>query len=96
MRSFGHCGARPLLAILADGRPTPRHRAAAGTARLSWLAVWCASLTVVACVLDTIWRLAADSLGMAGAAERAVVVGAAELVRSAAAPRCHTRYEGTR
>ncbi|MGI5457594.1 hypothetical protein ACQEWB_31380 [Streptomyces sp. CA-249302] len=96
MRSFGHCGARPPLAILTDGRPTPRHRAAAGTAPLSSLAVCGASLTVIACLPDTSWRLAADCLGMAGAAERAVAVGAAELVRSATAPRCDTRYEGTR
>ncbi len=89
--SFGHCHARPVLAMLVDGRLTLRGRARAGTAQPSPQAVRVAAL---AHIPDTSRRNAADCLGMASSAERAVMVGAAEPTRFAAAPRCGTRYEG--
>ncbi|GAA4009436.1 hypothetical protein GCM10022232_57760 [Streptomyces plumbiresistens] len=79
--------------MLMDGRLTLRGRARAGTAHSSAPAVRVA-LAAIARIPDTIRRFAADCPGMASSAERAVMVGAAELARFAAAPRCGTRHEG--
>lgn len=92
--SFGHCGAQPVLALLADGRLALRDRAPAGTAQPPALAVRVAVLAVITRILDARRRFAADCLGMAGSAKCAIMVGAAELARFAAAPRGGTRHEG--
>lgn len=88
--SFGHRGAQPVLAMLVDGRLALCGRARAGTAQPSAPAVRVAALARIA---DTSRQFAADCLGMASSAERAVVVGA-ELARFATAPPCGTRHEG--
>lgn len=80
--------------MLVDGRLTLRGRARAATAQPSAPAVWVSSLAAIAHLPDASRRHAADCLGMATSAERAVMVGATEPARSAAAPRCGTRHEG--
>lgn len=91
--SFGHCHARPVLAMLVDGRLTLRGRTRAGTAQPSAPAVRVAALASIAHIPDTNRRYAADCLGMASSAKPAIMVGPAEPTRFAAAPRCGTRHE---
>ncbi|CAM5256615.1 hypothetical protein SALBM311S_03558 [Streptomyces alboniger] len=78
--------------MLVDGRLTLRGRA--GMAQPSAPAVRGAALAAIAHIPDASRRYAADSLDMASSARRAVMVGAAEPTRFAAAPRCGTRHEG--
>lgn len=94
--SFGHCHARPVLAMLVDGGLTlrGRARARAGMAQPSAPAVRVATLAAIAHIPDASRRYAADWRGMASSAERAVKVGAAEPARLATAPRCGTEHEG--
>jgi hypothetical protein len=80
-----------------DGRLALRGQLRAGMAQPSAPAARVAALAPIAPIAripDASQRYAADCLGMASSAERAVIVGAAELVRFATAPRCGTRHEG--
>ena len=94
VRSFEHRGARPVLAVLMDERLTLCRRPRTGTARPSAPAAWGASLTVSACIADASRRFAAGYLAMADTAERAIMVGAPELVRFAAVPGHDMSHEG--
>ncbi|MFD5914359.1 hypothetical protein ACFWHL_37195 [Streptomyces massasporeus] len=76
--------------MLVDGRLTLRGRARAGTAQPSAPTVRVAALADIAHIPDT----SPDCLGMASNAERAVMIGAADPPRFAAASPCGTRHEG--
>ena len=80
--------------MLVDGRLALRSWARTGTAQPPAPAVRVAALAAIARIHDTSRRFAADCLGMASSAERAVMVDAAALTRFAAAQRCDTRHEG--
>ncbi len=94
VRSFGHRGALPALAMLMGGWLTLRRCARTGTARQSVPAARGASLAAIACTACTSWRFAADYLYIAGSAERAAMFGGAELALFATATRCDMRHEG--
>ncbi|WP_330324621.1 hypothetical protein [Streptomyces pseudovenezuelae] len=74
-----------------NGRLALRGPVRAGTAQPSAPTARVAPITRIP---DTSQRYAAGCRGMASSAERAVLVGAAELVRFATAPRRGTRHEG--
>lgn len=94
VRSFGHRGALPALAILVGRWTALRRRDCTGAARPSAPAVWGTSLTAIARTANTSQRFAADLLDMAGAAEPAAMFGDAGLALFATALRCGMRHEG--